>query len=171
MILFSVGVISRVIAHLPNFTPVGAIIVYSASRMGIKKALALGALTMLVSDAILGFSYVSIFVYLGFASYAVISKLFSKKIGLMLSAILGSCAFFLISNFGVFLGPWYDHSLSGLLTCYTLAIPFFSNMLIADIVFIGAISIIENVVSYKFKKINWEVLWLQLFPKAILRKR
>lgn len=173
LILFSVGAISRVIEHAPNFTPIGALIVFYASRKGLKPALALSLAIMIVSDIILGFNFASLFVYFGFASYALISNYFSKRTGLLPSAIMGSIAFFIISNFGVFLGPWYEHSLNGLLKCFTLAIPFFKNMLIADIAFISAIIIIEKAVCYKFKKtkIIEEDSWPQLFPRVILRKK
>ena len=51
---------------------------------------------------------------------------------------LSSTVFFLISNFGVWL-LGYPHTLEGLITCYTLAIPFFGNTLIGDLMFTGGL--------------------------------
>jgi hypothetical protein len=46
--------------------------------------------------------------------------------------------FFLISNFGVWTsGTMYTKDFSGLLTCYTMAIPFFKNSLMSDLIYCG----------------------------------
>jgi hypothetical protein len=54
-------------------------------------------------------------------------------------AIAGPTAYFLISNFGVWLG-WglYPHTWSGLAACYVAAIPYFRNSLLSTIV-VGAL--------------------------------
>jgi len=69
-----------------------------------------------------------------------VGKLFAK-IGLKSLAAkqlaflpLASFLFFAFSNFGVWLG-WYPHTLEGFITCYTLAIPFYRNTLLGDLVF------------------------------------
>jgi hypothetical protein len=83
--------------------------------------------------------------YLGFAAMIGIGKLLigrssqlgSARIGLGLaSGVLGSIAFFMISNFGSWLDPQlnYPRTLAGLAECYTLAIPFARNSLISDCV-------------------------------------
>lgn len=159
LLLFTLGLISRVIPHPANFTPLGAILAYGSNRKGYKWAMILGLLIMVTSDVILGFSFSTPFVYLGFASYAVLPKILSKKIGLIPTTILSSLVFFLISNLGVWLGPWYEHSWSGLIKCFTLAIPFYKNMLLADAVFLTALLLIEKI---KIKKtLNKEVACLR----------
>ena len=57
-------------------------------------------------------------------------------------ALLGACAFFLITNLGVWLFGNYDHNLEGFLLCYTLAIPFFAYSLISTFMFSGIIEIV-----------------------------
>jgi hypothetical protein len=52
----------------------------------------------------------------------------------------------LVTNFGVWLTGYYEHSFNGLLTSYTLAIPFFTYSLISTFIFA---SLIETI--YKFK--------------------
>ncbi|MCD8484725.1 hypothetical protein LRY65_04335 [Candidatus Woesebacteria bacterium] len=47
---------------------------------------------------------------------------------------LASFAFFAISNAGVW-WHWYPHTWSGLLTCYTLALPFYVRTLLGDVTF------------------------------------
>lgn len=73
--------------------------------------------------------------YLGFAVYpffAFLSRKFAKKEWLFLP--MASFSFFVLSNFGVFLS-WYDHSWQGLLSCYALALPFYSRTLLGDLIF------------------------------------
>ena len=61
--------------------------------------------------------------------------------------ILGSSLlFFLLTNFGVFL-LGYPHTIQGLLTCYTLALPFFVNTIIGDLLFTHSL-------SYSFSKLE-----------------
>ena len=44
--------------------------------------------------------------------------------------------FFIFSNFGVWLtGSFYEITIHGLITCYTMAIPFFSNTFLSTIIF------------------------------------
>lgn len=77
--------------------------------------------------------------YLAFAMYPLMGLL-SKRIEsahrsapwLMLP--LSSFLFFLISNAGVW-WYWYPLTVEGLLTCYTLAIPFYARTLVGDLVF------------------------------------
>jgi hypothetical protein len=49
------------------------------------------------------------------------------------AALLSSLAFFLISNFGVYVGGYYGYGIEGLVACYLAAIPFWGNSLIADL--------------------------------------
>lgn len=74
------------------------------------------------------------FTYLGFLSYFLFGKIAktTKKQVLLLPA--ASFTFFLVSNFGVWY-YWYPHTVSGLLTCYALAVPFYKNTLIGDLLF------------------------------------
>jgi hypothetical protein len=60
-------------------------------------------------------------------------------------SLTGSIVFFVITNFAVWLGSgYYPQTLSGLLTSYTLAIPFFHYTLLGDLFFnavlFGAVS-------------------------------
>lgn len=52
------------------------------------------------------------------------------------ASLIASISFFLISNLGVFLA-WnmYPKTWAGLVECYTLALPFFRNTLISDMIF------------------------------------
>lgn len=87
-------------------------------------------------DLLIGGLYQGMFwTYLGFAAYPVLGYLAKNKLRRQLFLLpSASFAFFLLSNFGVFLA-WYEHSLQGLLTCYALALPFYSRTLLGDLLF------------------------------------
>ena len=77
-----------------------------------------------------------------------ISKFFKTTvINRVSGSLLGACLFFVITNFGVWSLGSYGYTIQGLLLCYTLAIPFFGNTLIATLVFSSLIEII-----YRLKK-------------------
>ncbi|MEL7337362.1 MAG: DUF6580 family putative transport protein, partial [Planctomycetota bacterium] len=58
-----------------------------------------------------------------------------KGLSVLGGSLAASLAFFLISNFGVWLAGWYPMNAAGLLQCYFNAIPFFRNALIGDLSF------------------------------------
>jgi len=81
-----------------------------------------------------GFYSGFLFTYLGFLSYWIFGKIAKTQKLQVFLLPFASFTFFLISNLGVW---WYSypHSIAGLLACYTLAIPFYRNTLIGDLVF------------------------------------
>ena len=62
---------------------------------------------------------------------------------------MGAIIFFLVSNFGVWLGGSYGYNLSGFLNCYILALPFFGNTLVSTILFSAIIEGILKIESIK----------------------
>ena len=61
------AVVSRLIPHPPNFTPVGGIAIFAATKFYDKKfAIIIPLITLFLSDIFLGFSLINLFVYLIF---------------------------------------------------------------------------------------------------------
>ncbi len=56
------------------------------------------------------------------------------------TGVLASTAFFVVSNYTVWAAPgsWYPHTLAGLETCYTAALPFYRNDLLSTLLVLGA---------------------------------
>jgi hypothetical protein len=82
-----------------------------------------------------GFYAGFLWTYAGFAIYPLLARFarhLPKRQILLLPA--ASFSFFLLSNFGVY-WSWYEHTWSGLLTCYALALPFYSRTLLGDLLF------------------------------------
>ena len=132
--------LSRLIPHPPNFTPIIAIAVMSGFLFrNIYHSLTLLIISMLLSDLIIGYHNNIFFVYFPLIFIATIFSFFFTKLNfknLFFYAFIGSLIFFVISNFGVWLlGSLYEKNLNGLLNCYILAIPFFKNTFFSTIVF------------------------------------
>ena len=93
---------------------------------------------MLISDLIIGFHSAMFWVYgafilIGLMAYIFYRPSFSRVLSL---AIISPTIFFLITNFGVWIGSsLYETNLTGLLTAYTFALPFFANSLFASVLF------------------------------------
>ena len=128
----------RLVPHPPNFTPIGAMALFSGAYLG-RRALAfvapLGA--MLLSDAIIGFYSGFWITYLAVALIALLGSIALNRrsvIRVGLASIAGSILFFLVSNFGTWaLSGMYAHTLSGLGACYVAAVPFFQNTIAGDL--------------------------------------
>ena len=133
LILIIFGIISRVIPHPPNFSPLTAIALFGGLNFNNKKiAFVIPLLILIISDFFLGFSSINIIVYISFILVVFIGTRI-KKISLQ-NILLSSFIFFLVSNFGVWI-IGYPITLDGLILCYTMAIPFFGYSIAGDIFF------------------------------------
>ena len=120
----------RLIPHPPNFTPILAISVFAGIKFKDNLfSYLVPVFAMLISDAIIGFHSGMIIIY----SAIVLSAFVSRRFNTINASVLGSCIlFFLITNFQVWLmSPSYSKSLTGILECYTLGIPFFGMTLLS----------------------------------------
>tara|TARA_B100000035_G_C20853755_1_gene488624 strand:+ start:212 stop:730 length:519 start_codon:yes stop_codon:yes gene_type:complete len=136
-------VASRVIPHPPNFTPVLAVAIfapYFARELVV--AVAIPLVAMVLSDLIIGLHSSMIWVYGAVAASVVISHYLRKTGSLIVRigslAFVSPLLFFIVTNFGVWLGSgFYAHTIDGLTACYIAALPFFGNTLVSTIAFSG----------------------------------
>ena len=144
-----VAILSRLIPHLPNFTAVTATALF-AGRHFKNRVLAFAAplTVMLITDLIFGFYTISWFVYASFVAIVFLGQ-WSKKMN-VLTVLSSSFAFFIISNFGVWL-LGYPLTLEGFLACYTAAIPFFRNAVLGDLFY-------ASILYYSFKWVEGRYL-------------
>ena len=136
--LLVLAVITRLLPHPPNVTPITAIALFGGCNIKDKNlAFVLPLLCMFITDLFLGFHVIMPFVYMSFMMISYIG-INSKKIGN--GTIFGSSLlFFLVTNLGVwYLG--YPNTFAGLVSCYTLALPFFVNTIIGDLFFTHSLS-------------------------------
>ena len=137
---------SRFIPHPPNFTSLLALSFYIPTFLGIRYVPAL-LLSFIITDLHIGLHGLGLFTWGSVIIIGLLSKYFTKSIVTRIfGALTGALVFYLVTNFGVWLTGYYEHSFNGLLTSYTLAIPFFTYSLISTFIFA---SLIETI--YKFK--------------------
>lgn len=132
----------------PNFSPVGSVGFFSKSLWPL-------LLVTLGFDWWRGGFYAGFWwTYLGFAAYWLMGRLAAGRLRRQLLFLpLASLAFFLLSNFGVWL-YWYPRTLEGLITCYTLALPFLRNTLMGDVVFGWGWMVIKKLSKIKLQSIR-----------------
>ena len=144
-IIMLAAVLTRLVPHLPNFTPVTAIALFGGLYISNKiLAYALPLTIMFISDIFLGFSSITLFVYFGFMLVTLIGTL--RKKPNILTIFVGSLSFFIVTNFGVWL-LGYPKTWTGLVECYTLALPFFRNSLLGDFFYSGVMIIGFNFIQ------------------------
>jgi len=147
--LIVVAVVSRIIPHYPNFTAMGALAFFGASRIkSIWGSLALVIATMMITDLVINnlvypagefvLMYSgSLFTYAGFAAYVLLGRKATNMKNGLAPLVGGSVAFFLLSNFGVFLSVYsvFPMTWGGLMATYAAAIPFYAPELISTALF------------------------------------
>jgi hypothetical protein len=132
-------VLSRIIPHPPNFTPILAGIIFLPF---IKKDLAFSIIAplaaMLISDLIIGMHSLMLWTYAPIIFLSCLTYYFNQdsilRIGTL--AVVSPMVFFLVSNFGVWIsGSSYTKDMSGLIECYFNAIPFYASSAISCLLF------------------------------------
>ncbi len=141
-----VAVLTRFLPHVPNFSPVFAALLFGGAHLKRRDSIWYPVALLAVSDVVLTtlvyrmrLGWGQSITWLGFAVVALIGYWLRKRetvarIGV--AALAGPTAFFLISNFGVWLG-WrmYPATWDGLVTCYVAALPFYRNSLLSSVVY------------------------------------
>jgi len=155
MVLFAA--FSRLVPHPPNFAPIGAMALFGSAYFSKKHiALIIPVLSMWLSDVVInntiyaqyfdgftffyqGFYWTYLaFLFIGVLGFFLLKR--TKPQNIIVASLSASILFFLVSNFGVWTsGTMYTKNFSGLLTCYTAAIPFFKNSLMGDLVYCGVL--------------------------------
>lgn len=147
-LLIAAAVAWRIINHnysiAPNLEIVTAVSVLAALMIGFRGAIIVPLGSMIISDLFIGNSSIFIFTWSSFATIGMLAMMLRKlnhkpKIQILGSfgfAILSSFLFFAITNFGVWLQGWYPATMAGLVSCFTMAIPFYRTMLIGNMILV-----------------------------------
>lgn len=132
--------LSRCLPHPPNFTPLAAMSLLSGAFLrDWRLALIIPLGAMLLSDLYLGLHNSMLFVYAAMASIVIFSRYGLRRVSLFRltsASVLSAVWFFLLTNFGAWLGhETYAPSLNGLMQAYVAGIPFFRNTLLSSVLF------------------------------------
>jgi len=138
------GGILRLLPHPWNFTPIGAMALFSGATFSRRwSAFLVPMLTMLVGDSLLelvtgqGFHSGMPVVYGCFALTVCLGLWVRSRrssAGSVAAAATGSATiFYVVTNFWVWVGSaLYPKTLAGLMACYLAGIPYYGNNLAAD---------------------------------------
>jgi len=137
--ILALGVLSRIFVHIPNFTPVIAIALFSGVYFEKKQALALPLILLGLSDIIIGFHNTMFFTW-GSMLLIVCMGFWLKRHktlkAMFATTLASSLLFFFISNLGVWLaGGLYPMTSAGLQECFVAAVPFFRATLLSTLIY------------------------------------
>jgi hypothetical protein len=143
--------LGRLIPHAPNVTPLGGSCLFAGSRISGVWAYFLPLIVMVATDPIVGhaggaaggYTWGSPVIYASFMINVWIGRRMLRSVTPVrvgAAAFLCSLQFFLLTNLAVWAGtPIYTPNLSGLLLCYTEALPFWGRTLAGDLLYSAAI--------------------------------
>lgn len=143
ILLVLLGIWLRVLPHPPNVAPITGIALLSGAKLPFGLSLTLPLLIMIISDLVIGMHSLIVITWGSFLIIALIGGYFLRQkfnLGrLFIITLSSSFLFFVVTNFGVWLeGRLYPHTLQGLIQCFTMAIPFYRNTILGDLIFTGA---------------------------------
>jgi len=152
--LTSLLVLSRIVPHPPNFTPILAGIIFLPFiKKDLTFALMVPLASMIISDLVIGMHSLMLWTYgslmiLSLISFFLYQDNF-KRVGTL--ALISPMIFFVLSNFGVWINSnSYSKDIEGLIACYFNAIPFYTSSALACILFSTIFYLIRISFSKKF---------------------
>ena len=154
--LVFVGAFTRLLDHLPNFSPMEAIALFGGAYLTSKLAAYLVPLVAIfLSDLVLNntimrpffsdkeglviFDGYMIYNIIGMVAIVAIARVLLKKVSagkVLGGSLIASSVFFVVTNIGSWLSlPIYSKDVSGLVTAMTAGIPFFNTSWISTLLF------------------------------------
>ncbi len=170
-ILILVASLTRILPHPPNVTPLAAMCLFGGSILGLNiKTIGVAFSSLFLSDFVINNTFMRSFypeisglvwwsdymywTYAGFLGLVLMGVLLknNKSVSrLLIVSIIGSCFFFMITNFGTWIqGFIYPKTLSGLTACLSAGVPFFRNSLLSTVGF-------SFVIFYSYKFITAKI--------------
>lgn len=159
-IIFAAALL-RLIPHLPNFAPIGAMALFGGAYLSKKYSVPVIIATLLLSDYLLLYANpftpnwidfktlysptalihsTTPFVYGSFLLNVLIGWIIARKksaptvIG---ASLVASIQFFLVTNFGVWAMGAYNRGIDGLIQSYIMGLPFFKYTIAGDLFYTG----------------------------------
>jgi len=153
LVIIAIAAALRIAPHPWNFTPVGAMALFSGAVIKNRRlAFVVPLLALFLGDVFIGFHKLMPVVYASFlVSVAIGFWLRDRRSAGRISAatLAGAIQFFLVTNFAVWaFGLSYPRTSAGLVACYVAGIPFFWNTLAGDavyaVLFFGTFALAER---------------------------
>jgi hypothetical protein len=160
--LIAAAVGLRLLPHPANFAPVAAVAIFGGAVLPVRAAVGVPLAAMMLSDAVIGFYDIMPVTWACYALIALASSLWlhggrvrpRRALIRGVSVTLGaSVFFFVVTNFAVWVASgMYAHTWAGLAQCYYMALPFFRNTLLSDVVYTGSLFGLFTVVQLAMRK-------------------
>jgi len=139
LIVFVVSL--RLLPHPANFAPVAAVALFGGAVLPRRLALWVPLGAMVVSDLFIGFYSMMWMTWGCYLLVALASSHWLRKPSLprgVALTLLSSLFFFVVTNFAVWLtSGMYAHTWTGFARCYEMALPFFRNTALSDLLYSG----------------------------------
>lgn len=157
-IVVGIAIATRLIPHYPNFTAIGAAALFSGAFFSRRIAFLVPVLALFISDLFLNnliyekvlpggsgefviLNTTTLWTYGALLLIVWMGSAFAKsrKIApVAATSVAGSVAFFVISNFAVWMhSAMYPKTVEGLAAAYAAGIPFFGNMVAGDLFYVA----------------------------------
>lgn len=149
LFLLFVLIISRLAPHAPNFTAAISCLIFGAASIRSVKFFGFYVLTYWISDLFInnllypkdafswfstGFHWVLLIYAAVFMLNSMMSFSPSKAKSVFAASVASSLLFFVLSNLAVWINSTtYSNDISGLATCFTMAIPFLNTELLGTL--------------------------------------
>ena len=139
-VMVILAAVVRILPHPWNFTPIGAMAIFSGAMFHDRRVAFLFPLAALFAgDLFVGIHRLIPIVYTSFLLSVLIGTWLANHRGILRisgAVFLGSLQFFLVTNFAVWqLFGTYPHTPAGLAACYLAGLPLFGNTLAGDAVY------------------------------------
>ncbi len=157
------AVLARFIPHIPNFSPVCGALLFGGAHLRKRDSIWFPLVLLGASDFVLthviyrmSFGWTELFQIAAFAAMTMTGWLLRRRVTLRrfsFACVAGPTAFYLISNFGVWLG-WhtYPPTWAGLVQCYVAGIPFYGYSLGSTFLFAGMLFGVHE--SYRARHVH-----------------
>ena len=136
-VMIILAAVLRIVPHPWNFTPIGAMALFSGAMFRDRRvAFLFPLMALFAGDLFVGFHRLIPVVYASFLLSECIGTGLANRRGILRvggAVFLGALQFFLITNFAVWqLFGTYPHTPTGLAACYIAGLPFFGNAIAGD---------------------------------------
>ena len=140
--LIVLSAVLRIVPHPWNFTPVGAMALFSGATFRNRwLAFVLPLASLFAGDVFIGFHKLMLTVYASFAVSVAIGQWLgeNRTVARIGGAVfLGSLQFFAVTNLAMWaVGGFYPKTMAGLMSCFAAGVPFLWNTLAGDALFAG----------------------------------
>ena len=136
-VMIILAAVVRILPHPWNFTPIGAMAIFSGAMFRDRRIAFLFPLVALFAgDLFVGLHRLIPVVYASFLLSVLIGTWLANRRSILRiggAVFLGSLQFFFITNFAIWkVFDTYPHTPAGLAACYLTGLPFFGNTLAGD---------------------------------------